>query len=72
MYKALLVEIALGVAINVLMNTYWAYLILKQFYRVLTKKTDGSFDGDEKSDVQMKKMLDPKEPQSDGGVIKSD
>ena len=29
LYKALLVEISFGVAINVLMNNYWGYLILR-------------------------------------------
>ena len=49
LYKALLVELAFGVAINVLMNTYWGYLILRQLYRMCFKnKSDADFATDKK------------------------
>ena len=34
-YKVILVETALAVMINVVLNFYWSFLIIKQLYRII-------------------------------------
>ncbi len=48
LYKVILIEMAIAVSINVVLNFYWAYLILLGVYRVLCKGpgADKSFTGD--------------------------
>ena len=47
LYKVILIEMAIAVSINVVLNFYWAYLILMGVYRVLFKGpgADKSFTG---------------------------
>lgn len=45
-YKTVLNMMAVGVFINMLLNFYWAYLIVNQVYRILTRgasKVETSF-----------------------------
>ena len=48
-YKILLVEMALAVLVNILLNFFWAYLILRQLYRLVCQrgKHRDEFCGDE-------------------------
>ena len=47
LYKVILIEMAIAVSINVVLNFYWAYLIFMGVYRVLFKGpgADKSFTG---------------------------
>ena len=72
-YKFVLIEMALVVAINLMLNLWWSLKIVKQNYRMCcTKKGDQSFAGDEVADdVELgekngkKDLLDDKVPKSD-------
>jgi hypothetical protein len=74
-YKIVLVTMALGVLVNVLLNFYWAYLIVHQVYRILTRgasKVETGFNPqhDQNPEVielkqQNDKILDPEAPKSD-------
>ena len=52
-YKVILVEMALAVLINVVLNFYWSFLIIKQLYRLIKggSKADNSF-GNEVGSVE--------------------
>ena len=39
-YKVILIEMALAVLINVVLNFYWSYLIIMGLYRILFKGPD--------------------------------
>ena len=43
-YKLLLVEMALAVLINIILNFFWSYLILRQLYRLVCQRGKGRDD----------------------------
>ena len=45
-YKVLLLEFFIAVLINVCLNFWWTWLIVKQVYRTLTRQGDKGFDPD--------------------------
>jgi len=46
-YKIILIEMALAVTINVVLNFWWSWLIIRQVFRLLfTKTADTNFAGD--------------------------
>ena len=49
LYKVFLFEMFLAVSVNVVLNFYWSFLILRQLWRVLTRgpNADKNFTGDE-------------------------
>lgn len=78
-YKVLLLEMAVVISINVVMNFYWASLIVKQVGRVLKRgfATDGLMGGQEEvSPEKEKKLVQSKEaelgPILNANAIKSD
>ena len=77
LYKVILLEMFLAVLINVALNFYWSFLILKQAYRMVIKNnSDSNFEGEDEKTVandnesqaitvkrvEMKHMLDQKQP----------
>ena len=78
-YKLVLLEMAIAVAINVVLNFYWSYLIIRQVYRMIFvgPEADKDFAGDKTVDdlepvdqskvkkLEMAKILDSKQPNSD-------
>ena len=52
LYKAILVEMAIAVLINMILNFYWSFLIVRQVWRMFTRggKADKDFAGDEVDD----------------------
>lgn len=50
LYKMILIEMAAAVSINVILNYYWSYLILRQVYRLLAGKNETDFHGNDKGD----------------------
>ena len=48
-YKVILVEMALAVCINVVLNFYWSFLIIRQVYRLILggPTADNSYAGNE-------------------------
>ena len=61
LYKVFLVEMALAVSINVILNFLWSYLITRQLYRVIFKgpEADKTFGGDDDQE-------DPTDTKNDG------
>ena len=45
-YKLLLVELLLAVLINVVLNFWWSWLIMKQVIRTITRGEDKEFSVD--------------------------
>lgn len=43
-YKVILIEMAVAVLINVILNFWWSYLIIRQVYRLLIKGPDADKD----------------------------
>ena len=71
-YKIILLEMTIALLINVVLNFYWSFLIVRQLYRLLTvRDADQDFAGDIKvenlKEMEMQKndLLDPNQPQSD-------
>jgi len=68
-YKAVLITMTLGVTLNIILNFYWAYLIVQQVYRIITRgatKVETSFAPTHDatpSNIELKqqkdKILDP-------------
>ena len=48
-YKVILIEMAVAVLINVALNFYWSYLIVRQLFRLILggSKANETFDGSE-------------------------
>lgn len=75
LYRIVLVTMGLGVLVNVLLNFYWAYLIVHQVYRIFTRGASNVETGfnpqhDQNPEVielkqQNDKILDPEAPKSD-------
>ena len=45
-YKLLLLELFIAVIINVILNFWWSYLIIKQVVRTVTRGEDNEFSVD--------------------------
>ena len=61
LYKVFLVEMALAVFINVVLNFLWSYLITRQLYRVIFRgpEADKTFGGDDQEDTKVDGLDEP-------------